>query len=59
MTVKAKFLTAFSFYFSSFASKKITMQLIDTHAHLYVPEFDADRSEIIRTQVASRVCRTS
>src|SRR6476469_5796384 len=31
------------------------MQLIDTHAHLYVPEFDADRSEILAKAQAAGV----
>lgn len=31
------------------------MQLIDTHTHLYRPEFDPDRDEIVRTAVATGV----
>lgn len=31
------------------------MQLIDTHAHLYVPEFDADRTQIFESAKAAGV----
>lgn len=33
------------------------MQLIDTHCHIYLPEFDADRDEVISRAVASGVSR--
>jgi TatD DNase family protein len=33
------------------------MQLIDTHTHLYLPEFDADRDEMIGRAVSSGVAR--
>jgi TatD DNase family protein len=33
------------------------MQFIDTHTHLYLPEFDADRDEMIRRSVSSGVIR--
>lgn len=31
------------------------MQWIDTHAHLYLPEFDADRNEIVRRAAAAGI----
>jgi len=31
------------------------MQLIDTHAHIYLPEFDSDRDEIVARAVSSGV----
>jgi TatD DNase family protein len=33
------------------------MQLIDTHTHLYLPEFDADREEMIGRAVTSGITR--
>lgn len=33
------------------------MQLIDTHTHLYLPEFDADRDEMIGRAVTSGISR--
>jgi TatD DNase family protein len=33
------------------------MQLIDTHTHLYLPEFDSDRDEIVNRAVGSGVVR--
>jgi TatD DNase family protein len=33
------------------------MQLIDTHTHLYLPEFDADRDEMVNRSVASGVVK--
>lgn len=33
------------------------MQLVDTHTHLYLPEFDADRDEMIGRASGSGVCR--
>jgi TatD DNase family protein len=33
------------------------MQLIDTHTHLYLPEFDADRDEMVERAVSSRVSK--
>jgi TatD DNase family protein len=33
------------------------MKLIDTHTHLYLPEFDADRDEMIQRAVSSGVVR--
>jgi len=33
------------------------MQLIDTHTHLYLPEFDADRDEMIERAVSSGVSK--
>jgi len=33
------------------------MQLIDTHTHLYLPEFDSDRDEMIRRAVDSGVTK--
>lgn len=32
------------------------MQLIDTHTHLYLPEFDADRAEVMHRITTSGVC---
>ncbi len=31
------------------------MQLIDTHTHLYLPEFDTDRDEVVNRAVQSGV----
>jgi len=31
------------------------MQLIDTHTHLYLPEFDADRDEVVKRAIESGV----
>lgn len=33
------------------------MQLIDTHTHVYLPEFDADRDEAIRRAVSNNVVK--
>jgi TatD DNase family protein len=33
------------------------MQLIDTHTHIYLPEFDADRDEVIKRAVESGVVK--
>ena len=33
------------------------MQLIDTHTHLYLPEFDSDRDEVVNRAVQSGVVR--
>jgi TatD DNase family protein len=33
------------------------MQLIDTHTHLYLPEFDPDRDEIVRRAISNNVDR--
>ncbi len=33
------------------------MQLIDTHTHLYLPEFDADRDEVVNRAVKSGVVK--
>jgi TatD DNase family protein len=33
------------------------MQLIDTHTHLYLPEFDADRDEVIQRAVSQGICK--
>jgi hydrolase, TatD family len=33
------------------------MQLIDTHTHLYLPEFDSDRDEIVNKAVSSGVIK--
>ena len=33
------------------------MQLIDTHTHIYLPEFDADRDEVIRRAVQNGVVK--
>ncbi len=31
------------------------MQIIDTHCHLYLPEFDADRDEVVKRSVSAGV----
>lgn len=33
------------------------MQLIDTHTHLYLPEFDADRDEVVKRAVGSGISK--
>ena len=33
------------------------MQLIDTHTHIYLPEFDADRDEVVKRAVRSGVVK--
>lgn len=33
------------------------MQLIDTHTHLYLPEFDADRDEAVQRAVSQGICK--
>jgi TatD DNase family protein len=33
------------------------MQLIDTHAHLYLPEFDADRDEVVNRATANGISK--
>jgi TatD DNase family protein len=33
------------------------MQLIDTHTHVYLPDFDADRDEVIRRAVSNNVVK--
>ena len=33
------------------------MQLIDTHTHIYLPEFDSDRDEVVKRAVSSGVVR--
>jgi len=33
------------------------MQLIDTHTHLYLPEFDTDRDEVVNRAVGSGVVK--
>jgi TatD DNase family protein len=33
------------------------MQLIDTHTHLYLPEFDADRDEVVSRAVSSGIVK--
>jgi len=33
------------------------MQLIDTHTHIYLPEFDADRDEVVRRAVQNGVVK--
>ena len=33
------------------------MELVDTHTHLYLPEFDADRDETVKRAVSSNVTR--
>ena len=33
------------------------MQLIDTHTHLYLPEFDADRNEVVNRAVSSGILK--
>ena len=33
------------------------MQLIDTHNHIYLPEFDGDRDEVIQRSLAAGVRR--
>jgi TatD DNase family protein len=33
------------------------MQLIDTHTHLYLPEFDADRDEVVNRAVSSGIVK--
>jgi len=38
-----------------FASLKNNMQLIDTHTHLYLPEFDQDRDQIIKSAIDNNV----
>ena len=35
------------------------MQLIDTHTHLYLPEFDADRDEVVNRAVRQRHCKNA
>ena len=33
------------------------MQIIDTHNHIYLPEFDPDRDEVVKRSVSAGVCR--
>ena len=33
------------------------MQFIDTHTHLYLPEFDADRDEVVKRAVSSGIVK--
>ena len=33
------------------------MQLIDTHTHLYLPEFDSDRDEVVKRAISSGVMK--
>ena len=33
------------------------MQLIDTHTHIYLPEFDTDRDETVKRAVSSGVVK--
>ena len=33
------------------------MQLIDTHTHLYLPEFDTDRDEVVNRAVSNGVVK--
>ncbi len=33
------------------------MQLIDTHTHLYLPEFDNDRDEVVKRALDSGVIK--
>ena len=33
------------------------MQLIDTHTHLYLPEFDTDRDEVVNRAVSNGIVK--
>ena len=33
------------------------MQFIDTHTHLYLPEFDADRDEVVNRAIGNGIIK--
>ena len=35
------------------------MQFIDTHTHLYLPEFDTDRDEVVNRAVSSGIVKNA
>lgn len=47
--------TAPFFYF--YIARKIAMELVDTHTHLYLPDFDPDRNELIQRAIEKNVLK--
>lgn len=45
------------FFFINFAPLNLTMRLIDTHTHLYLPEFDNDRDQAVARALANGVTK--
>ena len=35
------------------------MKFIDTHTHIYLPEFDSDRDEAVNRAVEQRCCKNA
>lgn len=47
----------FLFYYFYSLNQNNSMQLIDTHTHLYLPEFDNDRDEAVKRAIESNVVK--
>ena len=44
-----------TFFYTFVILNKEALQLIDTHTHIYLPEFDSDRDEVVCKAVEKRV----